>query len=223
MAGYGFRVFHKSGGTVAETHNQWTIFGEYTGPTSYPTGGFTIDLDPTYSSINGLTLMVKTRGANLPLARYEYTLNSPAVGQVKVKIMKRMYDRVSSVGNITNQPAGVTVQAASGAASASESSHTHAIDHDHGSFASAANGTGGGAVLLDAVGPNLEIHTHTLDIPAFTGTSGAGTAHNHTDNSIYQHQHSVTHTATNLTSTELANATNLSGTVFYLVAHGVRL
>ena len=222
MAG-GYKVFAASGGTTPVTNNQWTIFGEYVGPTSYPTGGFTIDLDPTFSSLNSLRLVVKTRGANLPLARYEYTYNSPAVGQCKVKIMKEMYDRVSNVGSVTNQPSGVTVQSTSGQTSSSESSHTHSIDHDHPSFSSGINNTGGGQVLLDALGPNLENHTHTLDLPNFTGTSGAGTSHNHTDNSIYQHQHNVTHTSTNMTSTELANGTDLSGTTWLLVASGIKV
>ena len=220
----GYKVYGAAaGGGSGVTYNQWTIFSEYIGPTSYTTGGFVIDLDPTYSSLNFVNLAIKTRGANLPLSRYEYQLNTPAIGQVTVKIMKKMYDRVTSVGNITNEPASVTVQASSGVASSSESAHLHTIDHDHASFASATNGTGGGQVLLDALGPQMEAHTHTLDLPNYTGNSGAGTSHNHTDNSIYQHQHGATHTATNLTSTELANATNLSGTTWYLVAHGVRV
>lgn len=219
----GYRLFGAAaGGGGGLTFNQWILFMRYTGTTSYTTGGFVIDLTPTFSSVNSATLRVVTQGANLPACRYEYDLNAPAVGKVTVKIMKKMYAKTTSVGNVTNQPASVTVQATSGVASSSESSHTHPIDHDHGSFASAANGTGGGQVLLDAVGPNLEIHTHTLDLANLTGTSGAGTSHNHTDNSIYQHQHGATHTATNLTSTELANGTNLSGTVWSLIVSGIK-
>lgn len=209
------------GGVV--TNNQYALTMEFTGPSSYPAGGFVVDLDSTYSSLNALKLAVKTVGANLPVAHYEVILNSPAMGQATVKVMRHRFDRVSTIGNVTNQPGGVAVQAASGQSSATEAAHTHSIAHDHPSFSSGINNSGGAQVLLNAVGPNLEQHTHTLDLPNFVGTSGAGAAHSHQDNSIYQHQHSISYVETNLDPVELTAGTNLSGTVWNILALGVKV
>lgn len=211
------------GGAPASTGpDQHHIIREQIGPSSYATGGFEVDLSAFLTSINYADLVVK-KGARgvLPAVDVLPQLNSSSAGKVKFKLMRRRYNRVSSVGNVQGQPAGVTVQASSGVASSSESSHTHAIDHNHASFASAAASTGAGQVLLDVLGPSLATHTHTLDLPNLTGTSGAGTAHNHTDNSIYQHQHAITQVATNLANVEIANATDLSATTFYLLVTGV--
>lgn len=213
-------VYVISGGSV--TNNQWALTMEYTGPSSYPTGGFVVDMDPTFSSLNSLKLSVKTVGANLPVAHYEITLNAPAAGQATVKIMRHRFDQVTAVGNVTNQPTGVTVLAANGGTSSLEASHTQSIEHDHGTFGSAINNSGGAQVLLNALGPNLEQHTHQLDLPNLTGQSGAGLAHNHTDNSIYQHGHSIGFIATNIDSVELPNGTNLSGTIWNILAFGVK-
>lgn len=205
----GIRTIIAAGAGGAVTNNQWALTMEFVGPSSYTTGGFVVDLDATFSSLNALKLAVETVGANLPVCHYEITLNSPSPGRATVKIMRHRFDQVTAIGNVTNQPAGVSILAASGGVSGSESTHTHSINHDHGSFSSAINGTGGGQVLLNAVGPNLEQHTHTLDLPAFVGTSGSGSAHTHQDNSIYQHGHSITYAGTNLASVELPNSTNL--------------
>lgn len=214
------------GGGGSTTFNQHTIADEYIGPTSYSTGGMVIDLTKTFSLINFFdNPVVKkgSRGSNLPAVRYEIAINSPDDGKATVKIVRKRYDRTSTVGAVSGQPSGVTVQAASGVASSSESSHTHSFDHNHGSFTSAAASTGAGQVLLDALGPSLAGHTHTLDLPNLTGTSGAGTSHNHTDNSIYEHSHSITQTSTVYASSELPNATDLSGTTWYICASGVKV
>jgi hypothetical protein len=62
---------------------------------------------------------------------------------------------------------------------ADESSHTHAVDHDHGSFSSGleqqAGVTAGTGAQLAAAGN----HTHAVDPPAYSGPSGAGSAHRH--------------------------------------------
>lgn len=200
--------------------NQYTMFREETGPSSYSTGGFVIDLSATYSVLNFVGLSVKTVGANLPVARYEYTLDSPSAGKVTVKIMRHRYDLVSAFGNVANQPSGVTVQSASGATSSSEASHTHSIDHNHGFITSGNNSNAGAGVLDQLLGSSIGTHTHTFDLANITGTSGAGGLHNHTDNTIYQHQHGANQTATNVAYVELANATNLSGTVWNLFATG---
>ena len=200
--------------------NQFVMFEQYDGGT-YATGGFVIDLSATYSTLNWLKLALKTVGANLPVCQYELTYDSPAPGQATVKIMRHRYDLVSAFGNVANQPGGVTVQAAAGGTSSSEAAHTHSIDHDHPSFTSAANANAGAGVLDQILGSSIGTHTHDLDLPNLTGTSGAGTSHNHTDNSIYQHQHGANQTATDLTTAELANGTDLSGTTWYLMASGV--
>lgn len=214
-----------SGGGAAATYNQHTIADEYIGPTSYPTGGFVVDLSKTFSSLTFFDNPVVKKGLRgvLPAVRYEIVLNSPTAGKATIKIIRKRYDRTSTVGNVTGQPVGVTVQATSGVASSSESAHTHSIDHDHASQSSTSATVGAGQVLLDAVGPNLSTHLHNIDIPNLTGTSGAGTAHNHTDNSIYQHQHSITQTSTIYASSEMPSTTNLSATTFYICASGVKL
>src|SRR3990167_2708148 len=223
----GFRVYGAAagGGGGSVTYNQHTIADEYIGPTSYPTGGFVIDLTKTFSSINFFDNPVVKKGSrgSLPAVRYEITRNSPTAGKVTVKIVRKRYDRTSTVGNVSGQPAGVTVQATAGVVSSSESTHTHSIEHNHGSFTSATPSLGGAEVLLGLSVENNTTHTHTLDIPNLTGTSGAGTSHNHTDNSIYQHQHAITQTSTNYASSELPNATNISTTTFYICAHGVKI
>lgn len=213
------------GGGSAVTYNQHTIADEYVGPSSYTTGGFVIDLDATYSSLNSLDLVVKkgARGSNLPAVRYEIALNSPSAGKATVKIMRKRYNKVTVVGNASGQPSGVTIQTVSGQSSGAGGSHTHAYTHDHPSFASGATNNSGAAVLLNALGPNHSTHTHTLDIGSVSPTSGAEAAHTHVDNTLYQHAHSVTYTTVNLVSVELANGTNLSGTTWYLCATGVLL
>lgn len=224
----GFHIYGAAagGGGGSVTYNQHTIADFFKGPTSYATGGVVVDLSKTYSTIHSFDWTVKTRGANLPASLYIYSLNTPSAGKVTVKIMRKRYDQVSSVGNINSgsQPTGVTIQASSGVASSNESTHTHSIDHDHGSFNSPTATLSGGQGLLDALGPlGMPNHTHAIDLPNFTGTSGAGTAHNHVDNSIYQHQHSLTYTETDYHTVELPNATNLSGTEWTLMATGVKL
>ena len=78
--------------------------------------------------------------------------------------------------------------------------HTHAIDHDHPTTTSSANGNhthtlerktavgtstgvarGGTTASADGTTAAVTDHTHTVDIPAFSGASGSvgsGTAHN---------------------------------------------
>lgn len=210
------------GGPASTGPDQQHIIREQEGPSSYPTGGFEVDLSAFLSAINYATIVVKkgSRGS-LPAVDVQPQLNSSAAGKVKFKLMRRRYNRVSAIGNVQGQPSGVTVQAASGVMASAESAHTHSIDHDHASFASAAASTGAGQVLLDVLGPSLATHTHTLDLANLTGASGAGAAHDHTDNTLYQHQHSITHTGTDLALVELANATDLSTTRFYMLVTGV--
>lgn len=219
----GFDTFGGGGGAAGSTGaSQQVIVRTEAGPSSYATGGWVIDLSTFLSSV-GFAQLVTVLGSrgNLPAADLHVDLDTPTAGKVTVKVMRRRYDRVSAYGNVTGQPAGVTVAAASGQTTGSEAAHTHSSTHDHASFTSAGPTSGAGQVLLDVVGAQQETHTHTLDLPSLAGTSGAGTSHNHTDNSIYAHNHGSTHSATNMASTELAAGTNLSTTRWRLLVVGV--
>lgn len=207
------------------TFNQFVMFFEKQGPASYATGGFVIDLSDTYSSLNDVKLLVKkgSRGS-LPGGRLEYDLNTPSAGQVTVKVQKYRYSEVTAVGNVDNEPAGVTVQAASGVAASSEAAHIHVLTHNHGPATSTASAASGAAVHSDLLTLNLNIstHTHSVDIPNLVGNTDVGSSHNHVDNNIYQHQHTEVLTDINLTVTELPNATSLATTIWLGLASGVR-
>jgi hypothetical protein len=62
---------------------------------------------------------------------------------------------------------------------AGEAAHTHAIDHDHPSFTSGAPSAAVDNTALGADRAATDTHTHSIDVPAFTGTSGAGSSHTH--------------------------------------------
>lgn len=211
-----------TGGGGATTFNQYTMFFTKQGPASYSTGGFVIDLSATYSSLNRVKLGLKkgTRG-NLGIGRLRYRLNVPSAGQVTVVVEKYRYDRITAFGNVQNQPAGVTVAAGSGQVSSSEAAHTHSIDHNHAAQASSTPAAAGAGVGLDALGPNMSSHTHLVDLPNFTGTSGT-VSHNHVYNSIYQHRHRQLITLTNYALAEITAATNLAASLWFGVASGVR-
>lgn len=221
MAYYGIQG--GSGGGV--TNNQYASFFSKTGPSSYTTGGFVIDLSATYSSLNNVVLIVKkgSRGT-LPAGRLEYLPNTPDPGKVTVKVRKYQFDQVSSIGNVQNQPSGVTVQGSSGVATSSEAAHTHSMAHDHAAQASTATTTTGAGVnsSLITLGQNVTTHTHSVDVPNFTGNTGAGSSHNHVDNNLYAHSHTDTLTDTNLAASEVANATDLSSVTWLGMATGVR-
>lgn len=210
-----------SGGGGSTGPNQqviWQGSRQLTG--NYVTGGFTISLSSAFTLINFANIQIETPSA-LPGTRFEYNISGASL---TVKIMKHQYTRAATIGNVTNQPGGVSVLAASGGTSSSEASHTHSTDHDHPSFASGAASTGAGQVLLDALGPSTANHTHTVDYPNLAGTSGAGTSHNHTDNTLYSHGHSVTQPVTSMdASTQLANGTSLSGIIVNVFACGVSI
>lgn len=211
----------QGGSGSAATYNQHTITGQWE-EASYTTGGFTIDLSVTFSSLNFLDI-AETIGAP-PSQSIEYVivLNSPSAGKAKVKMLRHRYEKVTAIGNSANAPSGVTIQTVSGQTSSSESSHTHAIDHDHGSFNSGSPSDSGVDTLLAVSVVNLTAHTHELDLPNLTGASGAGGSHNHTDNTIYQHSHDLTYTGTDETQVELTNGTSLAGIVWDICAMGVK-
>lgn len=213
-----------SSGSGSSGPDQQHIFREEVGPSSYPTGGFEIDLSQALSSVNFLDLVVKkgSRGS-LPAVDYNFILDSPDPGKVTVKLLRKRYDRTSTVGDVSGEPASVTVQAASGVVSSSESAHVHTLDHNHASVTSSAATNTGAAVNanLATLNQNVGSHTHAVDVPAMTGVNSGTVSHSHADNNIYQHQHAANQTATNWTLTEVANATDLDDVTWYLMASGV--
>ena len=218
-----FRISGGSGGGGSTTFNQYVMFVEKLGPSSYPTGGFVIDLSSTFSSLNSLNLVIKkgTRG-NVPFGRFDVDLDSPTSGKATITIRGYNQTKVTSFDSVTGQPSGVTVQTVANQVVSSESAHTHDASHGHPATASAAMTAAGAGVALDALAPAMETHTHLVTIPTLSLTSGAGTSHNHQDNTLYDHRHALTHTATNVGEAELANGTDLSATTFYVAATGVR-
>lgn len=188
-----------------------------TGPT-YATGGYTVATSLT--TVTAADVDIQTPGANLGRVNYIVIPNTPA-GGFTVKIYRRNFDLLS-FGSPTGLPAGVSNQVTSGQTVASESSHTHDAAHDHAVSSASATMSGGSGQVTQAVtgGVATSTHTHTVNLPNFALTTGAGSSHNHTWDNIYQHQHSITNTTTDLGLTELANGTDLSGATINYVAVG---
>lgn len=182
------------------------------GPVSYTTGGMVITT--TLATVVNFSLEVQTVGANLGQSLFDITLNSPAAGQVTVKVLQEMFDRQTTIGAVTGLPASVTSRSSSGG-TYNTASHTHNLDHDHALATSSQRNNSSGGVVSGVATDNIASHTHSFNPPNFTGTPSSSEAtHTHTWDSIYQHAHSLTNTATDLSTTELANGTDLSGTTF---------
>ncbi len=191
-----------------------------TGPASYAAGGFLHDASADFSWIGFVDVIVATRGV-LPPVEYEIdrnvdTAGAEAAGKCVVKLVRHRYDK-ATMGNVSGQPGGVTVQAA--AAADDVSTHTHAYDHDHGAVTSGANAVGSGSAV-NAASPAIQTHTHTFTIPPLTATSGAGGSHGHTRAFQYEHSHDKTVAATDVAAVEMGAATNLSGVTFKVVVYG---
>lgn len=182
---------------------------------SYTTGGITVPT--TLTSVDFATVEVDTTNAALSVPLFFQISRSGA--NFTYKIMVFSYDKLTAIGNITGLPAGVTAATTSGQSYVADTAHTHATDHDHGAFTSGNAVSGAGGVAIDAVGSKDVLgHNHTIDIPAFTGTSGVGGSHTHTSSNLYQHQHSLTNTSTDGTLVELANGTGFGATRFIYMA-----
>ncbi len=188
-----------------------------TGPASYAAGGFTIATGLTNCGVLDIQLIAP--GANLPACRLEVTRNSPSAGNVKVKVMVESYQKVpSTLGAVSGLPAGVTARATSGG-TYNTTTHTHAIDHDHPATAASAGPTSQtAATLAVALQPNVTTHTHTLDLPNLVANAVVETAHVHTWDNVYQHQHSLTNTQTDVALAELTAATDISGATWQWMA-----
>lgn len=196
-----------------------------TGPASYSTGGFVITgLTSDFSWIGHIEVAITTRGT-LPAVNYEIfknvnASNAESLGNGGIRILRGMYDR-ATLNAITGLPGGVTAQSSKFAAGTTTGSdHTHANDHDHGNVDSADNNSSGTGVTTNVGEPAADNHNHTFTIPAYTGSTGSST-HSHDRSFEYQHNHAVnTPTTTNVTITEVASTTNLSGVTFNFIVYG---
>lgn len=207
--------------TTPDLRGLWPVFGEVDGPASYAAGGFVVDCRKALSAVVDASLVLRTRGATLVPYAVHATLDSPTAGQVTFKLMRRRFDRTSAVGNVQNQPAGVTVASASGSSTAAEAAHTHPIDHDHATTTTSTPTAAG--VGVNTVGglDAMTTHTHAVDIPNLVGTSGAGTSHSHVYNGIFQHAHVSTQTVTDVALVEFAAGTSLSTSRWWFFALGL--
>lgn len=194
--------------------------GNVSGPNPYAAGGFVIDLTGSFASVDWIELIVTTVGPNLPPVHIEYALDTPTAGKVTVKLMRDRFDRATlTIGNVSGQPGGVTVAAASGVLVTAAGGHTHTTDGGHaghGVVSTVAN-----ALTVDAVGgvgtAQQTAHQHATSAGAHTHDAIAN--HQHTDNNLYEHQHVTTQTQTDLASVEIG-AVNLSGTTWRFLAKG---
>lgn len=197
--------------------------GNVSPPASYATGGFLLDLSASFVNLGAVRLSVETLGS-LPPCHFQILYNvdttgAQAFGKCVIKIMRHRYDK-ASLGAVSGIPGGTATQSALFAAGTTTgSSHTHSINHDHPATNSGVAVAAGGAATSGAV--NMVNHIHSVDVAAFTGSSGANT-HSHNRAFQYEHNHSFTETAnTDATITELAATTNLSTTVFRYMAVGL--
>lgn len=197
-----------------------------TGPASYLTGGFLHDASADFSWIGFVDLIQTVRDSDLN-GPFDYEIlpnrnlaSAEAFGQVTIKLNRGQWDR-ETLGNVTGQPGGVTVQAAK-TATATSTSHLHDITHNHAVVTSAVPVNAGTlGQLLDALGAaNLMLtHTHNFDVPNFVGNTVAN-LHTHDRSFEYDHSHSLTTAVTDVALSEVPNATNLSGATFKLVVYG---
>lgn len=191
----------------------WT--SEETPGGSYVTGGFVVVTG--LSSIQSFQCNIKTLGAGVGNASFDISWSGP---NATIKLLQRDYDKLSIISTLTNLPSGITERLTSGGTH-DTSTHIHDMNHNHP--ATPASGAPSGftaATLAAPAQPAVTTHTHTMDLPNFVANVVAETAHVHTWNSIYQHQHALTNTTTDLALVELANGSAFTGTVFQYVAVG---
>lgn len=200
-------------------HDLKVITKSITGPASYATGGFLVDASADLTFL-GFMVITVVAGA-LPGHEFEEAVDvdltgAEAFGKGVVKVVKHTVVQ-ASVGNVSGQPGGVTVQAA--LAANAVSTHTHPLDHDHGAVTSGteAQATPGSIV---AATPDHLGHTHNFTIPALVLTSAAGGSHGHNRAFEYEHNHPTTVSTTDITATEVTAGTNLSGVTFEIVCLG---
>ena len=211
------------------TDNQYTLaFEAVNPPMDSGTDQIIFDFTTILSSVNYLNLSLghhSNPGNDDSYHDWIIELDTPAAGQVRVTFFKHEHVQINTIDLVTagSQPSGVTLRNTSGGVSSSEASHTHDADHDHGSFNTGNNNFGGGQVLLDAIGPALEIHTHACDPPVIAVTTGPGAAHNHVDNTLYNHQHEPGYTAAEFAPGTIGASNFFAGTSLIVIATGVKI
>lgn len=203
--------------TIQDRYDPQPVALTFSGPATYAAGGITVTTGLAF--VQFAAVRPVTPGT-APDPQWRLTRNSPADGQVACQFFARNYDKLTALGSLAGLPALVSSRATSGGTD-DNNSHTHSAAHDHVvSPASTAPATAGATVLV-AVASNISAHTHTVDLPNLAVTTGS-TAHTHTWDFLYQHQHSVTQTATDAGVTELSvGSTALSGTTWRMLAVGV--
>lgn len=192
-----------------------------TGPASYSTATGIV-ITTSLSSVLFSTVRVDVPGPNLGGARGSVTINSPAAGQVTVRILGRFYDKATSVNtSLTGLGGLVSERSTSGGTYVANAVHTHALDHDHAAVTSGGQAGAVGGSIIDLTAPmQIRTHDHSFDPPNHTGNTGAGVSHTHAWDNIYEHNHSITNTETDMTFVELPNGTDLSGLTFNVLAIG---
>jgi hypothetical protein len=166
--------------------------GSVTGPASYPTGGFTLDLSARFTSLKAVILELISGTDTAGAKRWEVTLDFPGAGQCTIKMKKTQFNQASiSNPSVASPPTGVTVQAASGPATSTNAAQASGPGHVVGSNTGSAVGTD---------------HTHS---------------HSHTFDNIFDHGHTVTQTATDTSNAEVPNGSNLTTMTWRYVAIGV--
>lgn len=200
-------------------NNLKVVTKSITGPASYATGGFAVDASADLS-ILGFMLVTITAGTmvghEIEIDVDVSTAGAESFGRGVIKIVKHTVPQ-ASMGNVSGQPGGVTVQAALTANAVS--THTHALDHDHGTVTSAVEAQSG-AGSPAAASPDHLNHTHDFTIPALVLASAAGGSHGHNRPFEYEHNHVTNLTVTDVTATEMTAGTNLSGVTFEVVCFG---
>lgn len=194
--------------------NIWTDTAA--GPASYTTGGFVVTT--TLSTVAFFNVELNQAGANLGQVTVDVALNTPAAGQVTVKILRENYDQLTTVGSPSGLPSGITNRSTSGG-TYDTVSHNHTMDHNHAvTPASSTPNSKSTNTLAIALQPAATTHTHTVDLPTLTQDTANESAHSHTWDNIYQHQQTLTNTTTDLATTELASTTDISGATFNYLA-----
>jgi hypothetical protein len=186
--------------------------GSVTGPASYVTGGFLVDLSASFSFLRFLSIYDEagTTADDIEVILNQDTTGAFAPGKAVVKVMRDRFDK-ATIGNVSGQPSGVTVRASKFATGETPpSGHFHNIDHDHPSATSSAPVSGGGGVDAVALGSNIYTHVHSVDLDPFSGTTPAGGGHTHDRSFEYHHKHSFSVTETNATIVEYSAGTNLA-------------
>lgn len=75
--------------------------GTFTGPASYSTGGFVVDLTGTFATIDWVGLTVEVAGALLPPSIVEVTPNNSSAGKIKVRLVTAANTELLATTNLS--------------------------------------------------------------------------------------------------------------------------